>query len=266
MAIHLPSHLPSHLPWLPPPARFSVRRRLTVLLAVLVSLPAVLLGVAAPAQAATGYKYWNYFHVDKGKYAFAQTGPGDFTPKNGAVEAYRYGLSSSASGLPPRTGASTYSFDDLCKGTKAQAGQKLVGVLIDYGTAADADGAGTPPKPRGACAAVPTNATGQQALEKVADLRAQGGLVCGIDGYPVKGCSVTVKNPPASATEQDVAFAMPAQAAPKAASSSPSAAASSSSSSSSDQGGVPWTLVVVVAVVVVVAAAGLLLARRNKTA
>jgi hypothetical protein len=255
MAIHLPS--------LPRPHSPGVRRRLTVLLAVLVSLPAVLLGVAAPAQAATGYKYWNYFHVDNGKYAFAQTGPGDFTPKNRAVEAYRYGLSSSASGLPPRTSASTYSFGDLCKGTKPQAGQKLVGVLIDYGTAADADGGGTPPKPRGACAAVPTKATGQQVLEKVADLRAQGGLVCGIDGYPVKGCSVTVKNPPAPATEQDVAFAMPAKAAPKAASPS---STSSSSSSTSDQGGVPWTLVVVVLVVVVVAAGGLLLARRNKTA
>jgi len=256
MAIHLPS--------LPLPVPIAARRRLTVLLAVLVSLPAVLLGVAAPAQAATGYKYWNYFHVDNGKYAFAQTGPGDFTPKNGAVEAYRYGLSSSASGLPPRTGASTYSFEDLCKATQAQAGQKLVGVLIDYGTAADADGGGTPPKPRGACAAVPTNATGQQVLDKVADLRTQGGLVCGIDGYPDKGCTVTVKNPPAPATEQNVDFAMPAKAATKAASASSSS--SSSSSSTSDEGGVPWTLVVVVAVVVVVAAAGLLLARRNKTA
>jgi hypothetical protein len=248
-AITLPT-LPSHRARLP--------RRLAGLLAALVALPTVLLAVAGPAQAADGYRYWNYFHVQKGTYAFAQTGPGDFRPKDGSVEAYRYGLSSSAKGLTPRTAATTYSFADLCKGTHAASGQKRVGVLIDYGTASDADGGATPPKPRGDCAVVATSATGQQVLDKVADLRAEKGLVCGIDGYPVKGCSVTVKNPPAPATGQNVDFALPTQATTK--------AASSSSSSSSDDGGVPWTLVGVVVVVVVVAGGGLLLARRNTSA
>ena len=236
------------------------------LLAVLVALPAVLVGLAGSAQAADGYRYWNYFHVQGGTYAFAQTGPGDFRPKDGAVEAYRYGLSSSAKGLAPRTAATTYSFADLCKGTHAAGGEKRVGVLIDYGTAADADGGATPPKPRGACAVVPTAATGQQVLDKVADLRAEKGLVCGIDGYPVKGCSVTVKNPPAPATEQDVAFALPSHATSSSASSASSASSSPTSSSSSAGGGVPWTLVGVVVVVVVVAGGGLLLARRNTAA
>jgi hypothetical protein len=237
--------------------RARVRRRLAGLLALLVSLPTLLVAVAGPAQAADGYRYWNYFHVQDGKYSFAQTGPGDFRPKDGSVEAFRYGLSSSAKGLAPRTAATTYSFDDLCRGTDAAGGQKRVGVLIDYGTAADADGA-TPPKPRGDCAVVPSTATGQQVLDKVADLRAEKGLVCGIDGYPVKGCSTTVKNPPAPAAQQDVDFALPSQATTK--------AASSSSSSSSDEGGVPWTLVGVVVVVVVVAGGALLLARRNPSA
>jgi hypothetical protein len=218
-------------------------------------------GTARTADAADGYKYWNYFHVTDGKYVFAQTGPADYTPKDGAVEAYRYGLSSTAEGLQPRTDATTYTVEDICAGTKAAEGEKLVGVLIDYGTPADAEG-GTPPEPRAACAAVPTSANGQQVLDAVADVRLDKSLTCGIDGYPVKGCSVTVKNPPAAATEQTVDFALPKTAADDAS----TATASSDEAASDSSGDFPWTLVVVVLVVALLAAGGLVLARRNKNA
>lgn len=217
-------------------------------------------GSAGAANAADGYRYWNYFHVDSGKYVFAQTGPSEFKPKEGAVEAYRYGLSSTNDGLKPRTAATTYSFDDLCKDTKAQTGQKRVGVLIDYGTSADAAGGDTPDDPRGDCAVVPTDANGQQVLDAVSDLRVQGGLVCGIDGYPAKGCSVTVKNPPPAGTEQSVTFTLPATAEPS------KAAAEDGSGDGSDGGGVSWPLVGVVAAVVVLGGGAFALSRRNKTA
>ena len=229
-------------------------------LAVLLLSLVFVAGTARTADAADGYKYWNYFHVTDGAYVFAQTGPADYTPKDGAVEAYRYGLSSTAEGLQPRTDATTYTVEDICAGTEAAEGEKLVGVLIDYGTPADADG-GTPPEPRAACAAVPTNANGQQVLDAVADVRLDKSLTCGIDGYPVKGCSVTVKNPPAAATEQTVDFAMP-----KSAGDDASTAPAASDEAASDSSGFPWTLVVVVLVVVVLAAGGLLLSRRNKSA
>lgn len=237
------------------------RRIVGIVLASLLGALAPTLLVAGSASAADGYKYWNYFHVQGGKFAFAQTGPSGFVPKEGAVEAYRYGLSSTAAGLPPRTEPTTYSFDKLCADSKAQSGEKRVGVLIDYGTTADAVGGATPPDPRGACAVVPSNANGQQVLDAVSDLRAEKGLVCGIDGYPAQGCSVTVKNPPAAQPQSTVAFKLPASAqASKAATSD-----STNASDSQDDGGFPWTLVIVVVAVVVIGAAALAVSRRNRT-
>ena len=238
------------------------RRFVGILLASLLGALAPTLLVAGSASAADGYKYWNYFHVQGDKFAFAQSGPSGFVPKEGAVEAYRYGLSSTAAGLPPRTDATTYSFDKLCANSKAQSGQKRVGVLIDYGTTADAVGGATPPDPRAACAVVPTNANGQQVLDAVSDLRAEKGLVCGIDGYPSQGCSVTVKNPPPAKAQTTVDFKLPASAQPsKAASSSDSTKAADSQ----DDSGFPWTLVIVVVAVVVIGVAALALSRRNRT-
>jgi hypothetical protein len=237
-------------------------RRLSGVLLFLLTLLSALLVVgstAGPAQAADGYKYWNYFHVENGKYVFAQTGPADYQPKNGAVEAYRYGVSSTADGVAPRTEATTYSVDDICKGVEAKEGQKLVGVLLDYGTAEDAGSGETPPEPRAACAAVPTKANGQQVLDAVADLRVEKQLTCGIDGYPVKGCSVTVKNPPAAA-QNSVDFTLPKSATEQ------SDAGSTQAAEQTDDSGFPWTLVVVVVVVLVLAGGGLAVARRGRNA
>jgi len=224
---------------------------------------------AAAAQAATGYRYWNYFHVKAGGYAFATTGPAGYVPKDGSVEAYRYGLSAGPKGLAPRSAADRYSVTDLCAATNAGAGQKRVGVLLDYGTAADAPSGQTPPKPRGACAVVPADANGQQVLDEVSDLRLDKQLVCGIDGYPASGCSVTVKNAPKPAKEQQVSFTLPAKAESSTTADGASGGnGSDTASSSQDQndGGTSWTLVVVVAAVVVLAGAGLLLARRRRDA
>jgi hypothetical protein len=211
------------------------------------------------AHAATGYKYWNYFHVENGKYVFAKTGPSGFKPANGSVEAYRYGVSSTANGITPRTDASTYSIDDICAGSKASTGQKRVGVLLDYGTAKDAASGETPPKPQGKCAVVPSNANGQQVLDAVADVRTEKTLICGIDGYPVKSCSVTVKNPPATNSEQNVAFAMPAATKGATKSTKPVKA------DSDKGGGISWPLVAIIVVVLALVIGGLLLARRNRS-
>jgi hypothetical protein len=238
------------------------RRVPGVFLFLLTLLSALLVvgGTAGPAQAADGYKYWNYFHVENGKYVFAQTGPADYQPEDGAVEAYRYGLSSTADGIAPRTQATTYSVDDICKGVEAKEGQKLVGVLLDYGTAQDAGSGETPPAPRAACAAVPTGANGQQVLDAVTDLRVEKQVTCGIDGYPVKGCSVTVKNPPAAAAQDSVDFTLPKSATDQ------SDAGSTQTAEQTDDSGFPWTLVAVVVVVLVLAGAGLAVARRGRNA
>jgi hypothetical protein len=214
-------------------------------------LTALTLGLAAgTANASSGYRYWNYFHVQGSKYVFAKTGPGSYTPKDNAVEAYRYGTSTTADGLPPRADLSVYKISKICGDVHPAAGKKRVGVLLDFGTGADAASGETPPKPRAACAVVPDNATGEQVLDKVAEVRFQKQLVCGIDGYPVKTCSVTVKNPPATGKAQNVAFALPS---------------SRQDDTSSSGGGNTGLIVGVVVVVALLSGGGLLLTRRNRT-
>ena len=229
--------------------------RLLAPLVLALLTPVLLLAGAGTADAATGYKYWNYFHVTGGKYVFAQTGPDGYTPKDGTVEAYRYGLSSTAAGIKPRTPATTYTVDDICGNTRAAAGQKRVGVLIDYGTEADAGSGDTVPAPRAACAVVPTAANGQQVLDKVAQVRVVKQLTCGIDGYPVKTCSVTVKSPPAARADTTVSFALPR---------SSSDTASRRPSATADDGGVSWPIVGVVVAIVALGAGALVMARRNR--
>jgi hypothetical protein len=222
-------------------------------LALVVVLAAVLLGGTAPANAADGYRYWGYFHVQGGDYAFAKTGPGGYTPKDGSEEAYRFGTSTASQGVKPRADLAKLTFATVCRDTKPAAGKKRVAVLLDYGTAADAAGAKVP-APKAACALVPTAANGQQVLAAVAQTRTSKGLVCALDGYPATGCGDPVKNATVPSAEPTVAFALPA-------------AADSSTGSSSGSGGSGTPLLVGGAVVVVaLAAGGLVLARRTRTA
>ena len=235
-------------------------RRLAALLVLLLLTGPLLVAGTGAADAAVGYRYWNYFHVTGGTYVFASTGPADFVPRDGSVEAYRYGLSSTAKGLAPRTDATTYAVDDICKGVSAKAGEKQVGVLIDYGTPADAGRGEQPAKPRAACAVVPRRANGQQVLDAVADVRLDQQLLCGIDGYPVRTCSVTVKNAPPAAKQQQVDFAMPAT------SQASSSGGAPVDDAGDEGGGVPWPLVGVAAAVVVIGGGALALGRRGKRA
>ncbi|MGZ4444783.1 MAG: SCO2322 family protein [Nocardioidaceae bacterium] len=223
------------------------------MLGVLLSLvlAGLLVGTSAgTADAASGYRYWNYFHVTGSTYTFAQTGAAGYTPKPNSVEAYRYGTSTTAKGLPPRADLATYTIGKICGSTKPGAHQKRVGVLLDYGTAADAQGA-TVPKPRAACAVVAQDANGQQVLDAVAKVRLAKGLTCAIDGYPASGCGDQVQNAPAPAKEQDVAFTLPK---------------SSSSTPASDSGSSTPLVVGAVVLVVLLVGGGVALTRRNRAA
>lgn len=237
-----------------------LRRVVGALLAVLVAPAAALalVGLGSPAQAADGYRYWNYFHLQDGSWAFSQVGPGDYQPKDGAVEGYRFGTSTTADGIAPRADLDQVTFDAVCGAADATADQKRVAVLIDYGTAADADGA-TPPAPRADCAVVAADATGQQALAAVADVRASKGLTCALDGYPAAGCGEPVADAPKPAPEQQVAFELPAE--------DTAAGGTEASAGHADtDSGLAWPLVAAGAVVVLVAGGGVALARRNKAA
>lgn len=228
----------------------TLRRTVGALLAVLASVLMVA-GTAGSASAEDGYRYWNYSHLDGAAFAFAETGPGDFTPEDGAVEGWRFGTSTVSQGVFPRADLDEVTFDAVCGDAEAATSEKRVAVLVDYGTEADADGADVP-EARAACAVVPTDATGLQVLESVVEVRSEKSMICALDGYPTQGCGEPVGDATVSADEQTVAFTLPA--------------AADTGDAASEDDGTNWPLIGALALVVVLAGVAVPLYRRNRDA
>lgn len=241
------------------PTASGLRRTLLALLVPVLAAAGLVLTTSAPAHAEAGYRYWNYAHLQGQEWTFADTGPGDFTPEDGAVEGWRYGTSTVSQGIFPRADLSEVSFDAVCEGAEAGDGEKRVAVLVDFGTDADAEGADVP-EPLAECAVVPTDANGSQVLESVVDVRAEG-MTCALAGYPAQGCGEQVKNAEVSADEQPVSFTLPAAA--DTADTEPAAA---DAADSRDESGFPWPLIAVLVAVVVLAALAIPMYRRKQSA
>ncbi|WP_407553396.1 SCO2322 family protein [Streptomyces sp. Pv4-95] len=156
-------------------------------------------GLAATPAQAQEYRYWSFWNSKAGgsggtggsggSWAYATEGPATMRPADGAVEGFRFTVSAdSAAAAGPRTAA---DFDAICQGTPAKDNSKRVGVVIDFGSAADAAGGERPPKPRTHCAVVPEDASAGEALAAVAGpLRYDShALLCAIADYPRSGCA-----------------------------------------------------------------------------
>lgn len=209
----------------------SIARRapIRVLLAAVVAacLSALTL---APAQAAA-YRYWGFFQLEKGAWTYAQKGPDQTVPKDGAVEGWRFAVADESSTRYPRA---VLTFDQLCATTPAQAGKKRVGLVLDFGRPADAPQGATPPQPRAVCAVVAADATSSAVLATAGDVRAEKGRVCAVAGYPASDCGGAVKevSPEAKAKDQPITIAAPAASTPSPAPSASDVAASPASATS----------------------------------
>ncbi|MET9083578.1 SCO2322 family protein [Streptomyces sp. NPDC004237] len=160
----------------------AVRRAVLLLMAAV-----ALCAVAVPAQA-VGYRYWSFWERDGSRWTYATQGPSTARPADGSVEGFRFAVSGdSADASQPR---GTADFGSICGGTDAVAGKKRVGLVVDFGTTADAPSGERPPARRTACAVVAADATTAEALAAVAKpLRYDANaLLCAIAGYPGKGC------------------------------------------------------------------------------
>lgn len=239
---------------------FPRRRVAGVLLSALFPLVAVL-ATAAPSYAEDGYRYWNYSHLKADTFEFAQTGPGDFTPKDGDVEGWRYGTSTVSTGIEPRADLAVVNFDAVCADTEAAAGEKRVAVLVDFGLEADAEGADVP-EPLAECAVVPEDANGQQTLESVVDVRGEKGMICALDGYPARGCGDPVGDAQVATDEAPVAFTVSGSAAQA----DEQAGADQAAPEESEEGGVSPVLIGVLVLIVVLALVAVPLYRRNRVA
>lgn len=169
-------------------------------LVIVIAAAMALLPTAARADSA--YQYWTYWTADDGVWAFAQLGPAARLPKDGAVEGWRFAVSTAAASpeLAPRADAAT-TFDAACAGTAAPAGSKRIALVLDYGTANDAPAGETPPPQAMACAVVAETASSAEALGSIVDIRADAGMVCGLDGYPKAGCAELVDPQATSSVE-----------------------------------------------------------------
>ncbi|MER7188249.1 SCO2322 family protein, partial [Streptomyces hyaluromycini] len=146
---------------------------------------------AGPA-AATGYRYWSFWERDGARWTYATQGPATARPADGSVEGFRFAVSEdSADASRPR---GTADFGTICAGTPAVGGRKRVGLVVDFGTSADAPSGERPPARRTACAVVSEDATAAEALAAVAKpLRYDtNALLCAIGGYPSRGCGEKV--------------------------------------------------------------------------
>nr|WP_202528708.1 SCO2322 family protein [Streptomyces sp. SID5770] len=161
-----------------------------------------LAGVAAAPAHAAGYRYWSYWESDGGTpWAYATQGPATARPADGDAVGFRFAVSAEADDTAKPTAAP--DFARICANVVAKDGTKRIAVVIDFGGPADAPPGETPPAKRvtTGCAQVRPDATGAEALAAVAKpLRyGSGAMLCGIAGYPARGCGEEVGEEPTAA-------------------------------------------------------------------
>lgn len=146
--------------------------------------------LASPtASAAAAYRYWTYWQAPAGSWAFATAGPATTVPADGAVEGWRFAITSAAgrSSDQPRVAA---DFATICADSPAQADRKRVGLVIDFGTTDAAPEGQAPPSTITACVIAEPDATGVALLRSIAAVRTDDvGLICGLADYPRTGCA-----------------------------------------------------------------------------
>lgn len=160
---------------------------------------------------ATGYTYWAYFTWNDATstWELSPVGANDkkATAEDGKTYGFRWALHVGVTtAREPRADG---DFDAICGGSASGDGPHAAFVL-DYGTSTDAVADDLPPQPRGLCAPLTNGATVQQTLQRQVDIRtSSSGLVCGIDGYPSRGCGDTVENVQKPPPDKQVELALP---------------------------------------------------------
>ena len=188
----------------------TVRGRVGALVA-LGAAAAVLLAVASPAQAAA-YRYWTYWQGVDGAWRFATVGPASAVPADGAVEGWAFRVSGAA-GDPDADPAAAPDFDAVCGSTPPAEDSKRVALVIDPGSPAIAPAGQAPPEPIEVCVVAEPDATGYDVLRSVTQVRVEGGLVCGVAGYPTGECAPVLDDAEVAALSTAASASAPATAA-----------------------------------------------------
>ncbi len=179
-------------------SRSLVLRGAAVLAALFATLAALGTWGAAPAEA-TSYRFWAYWLGSDNDWSFSSQGASR-RPADGTVDGWRFAVSeASSSTTPPRPAP---SFGRICGSTDAVDGSKRVGLVVDFGTTADAPDGETPPAIISTCVVAPADANGYEVLDLAAvQLRTDSGLICGLNGYPATECGAVVADPTSSPSD-----------------------------------------------------------------
>src|SRR5688500_4258203 len=113
----------------------TIARRSGSILLVSVLAALFLSLLSGPAEAAS-YRYWGYYTWTDGAWAFATKGPDQTAPADGAVEGWRFAVTTESGS--PRVPRADGDFDAICTSTDPAAGKKRVAVVIDGGLSDDA--------------------------------------------------------------------------------------------------------------------------------
>ena len=221
---------------------------------VVLVLLAVGLLTAPPAQAAA-FRYWTYWHSPSAGWTFASDGPASAVPADGAVEGWRFAVTTQAGSSADPPGEEP-AFASICGDTPAQLGRKRVGLVIDPGPGAIAPDGQTPPPVTVTCVVAPTDATGFAILQSVVNVRTQSGLICALAEYPTGECAPVLDDATAQRIDQALAQTPTAPAAV-------STAAPASSTATAQDRGSPVATIAVAVLLIAGAAAWALLRRRS---
>ncbi|MBX6371252.1 MAG: hypothetical protein IRZ02_03225, partial [Acidothermus sp.] len=148
-----------------------------------------------PAAAATAYRYWAYYVASGDRWIYSQRGPAFEHPVDGEVQGWRFGMQGDVdTPLTPR--AEPDPLRQRCLATPPPGGSIRVGIVIDFGTTADAPPGEHPPALIEKCVTVRQGASGADVLVAAVgsdQVRiGSNGLICGIEGYPKTECAPAV--------------------------------------------------------------------------
>ena len=174
-------------------------RRRAIVTALAVAVAVVVPSAVLPAASqAAAYRYWSYWLGADGGWAFSNVGPAFRSPADGTLEGWRFSVSGVEGNHAPSFAA---DFEAVCGDTAPEDGRKRVAVVVDPGLAADAPEGEQPPGAWAMCVVAEPRATGYDVLRAAATVRAERGLICGIGGYPARGCADVIADPAPTPTK-----------------------------------------------------------------
>jgi hypothetical protein len=145
--------------------------------------------------ASKGWRYWGYYQAAPKATAWkaAMTGP-TVDIADGSVEGWIFTFSSDD--LPSTPPSIKPNFATICGKTKAQAGLKRIGLVIDFGSKAYAPKGEKVQKTIVRCVVTSNESQGIDVLAQEINVRqADSGLICGFNNYPAKECGVEISTP-----------------------------------------------------------------------